>query len=87
MSATTDRVPTFGGGNGTLCVGAPQIRFAKDVQDSGPTGNVSLHLDLSNLPQNTVVLPGETWHFQYWYRDDYPGATSNTSNGLAVTFH
>jgi hypothetical protein len=87
MSATTDHVPGFGGGNGTLCLGAPQIRFAKNVLNSGATGNVSLQLDLNNLPQNTVVLPGETWYFQYWYRDVYPGATSNTSNGLSVTFH
>ena len=42
--------------------------------------------DLGDLPQGTVVSAGETWNFQLWYRDVNPTQTSNTSNGLAVTF-
>ena len=87
MSATKIFVPNMGGGNGNLCLGAPQIRFAKNIVNSGSTGQVSFQPDLTNLPQGTVVHPGEVWYFQLWYRDVDPVQTSNTSNGLAVTFH
>ena len=33
-----------------------------------------------------AVLPGDTWHFQCWYRDANPGVTSNFSDGLSITF-
>ena len=51
---------------------------ASSVKDFAP--------DLPNLPQGTVIQAGETWSFQYWYRDRNPGSTSNTSNGLAIAF-
>jgi hypothetical protein len=33
------------------------------------------------------VAPGETWHFQAWYRDANPGATSNLTDNHSVTFY
>jgi hypothetical protein len=34
-----------------------------------------------------AVAVGDTWFFQYWYRDVAAGASGfNLSNGLAVTF-
>jgi hypothetical protein len=39
----------------------------------------------SNLPNppGGVIAPGDTWHFQLWYRD---GLSSNFSDGISVTF-
>ena len=34
-------------------------------------------------PPGGIINPGQTWHFQLWYRD---GAVSNFSDGLSVTF-
>lgn len=42
--------------------------------------------NLMDLPGNTVFLPGTTWLFQFWFRDQNPGATTNLSDGLEVTF-
>ena len=43
------------------------------------------NVDLAALPvwRNQSVLPGETWHFQAWFKD---GASSNFTDGLSVLF-
>lgn len=64
-------------------------RFAGDVLNSGPTGDVSLRIDLAQLPGNppVAVQAGQTWNFSYWYRDVGPnGVTSNFADGIAITF-
>ena len=39
------------------------------------------------LPSDPLILSGETWHFQAWYRDTPAGiGQSNLPNGLTVTF-
>lgn len=86
MSQTTTFVPLFGGSQGNLCVGAPQVRFSQDVLHSGAAGEVSFDVDFGGLPQNIVFQAGDVWHFQYWYRDVNPTQTSNTSQGVTVTF-
>lgn len=91
MSSETGFVPNFGGSSGNLCLGPPIIRLIDPsgwgVLFTGSQGEVTLDLDLSNLPQLTQILPGETWHFQFWCRDvvitDF---TSNTTNAVAITF-
>ncbi len=80
MAATTWHAPL---GNGLLCLGTPQVRFDGQILNSGPTGSVSLSPDLTNLPQGTVVQPGETWTFQLWHRD---GSSSNLSSSLSLTW-
>lgn len=79
-------VPGFGGSQGNLCLGPPILRFANDVGCSGPEGVSTLTLNLTSLPQGTVFQPGETWNFQFWFRDELAGFTSNTSDGLSVVF-
>ncbi len=79
-------VPGFGGSQGVLCLGQPIARWSSIVLQSGTAGQVSLTSDLTNLPQTVVPTPGATWNFQYWTRDANPASTSNTSNGMAVTF-
>ena len=83
ISASQALIPV---GQGTLCLGAPQIRFSGDVLDSGPTGWMNFRPDLTALPQGTVVLPGSTWNFQLWYRDANPGPVSNFTEGLEILF-
>lgn len=70
---------------GVLCIGAPQIRFAKSPLGTG-SGSVSFALDLLNLPQQTVFLPGETWILQMWYTDQNPGPVWNFSDAVAIPF-
>ena len=77
-----------GGSDGNLCLAGKIGRFASQVQSSGPGGEFSIPVDLSDLPPPlSAVLPGETWNFQAWYRDANPVPTSNFTQGLAVGFH
>ncbi|MEZ6018479.1 MAG: hypothetical protein R3F49_25515, partial [Planctomycetota bacterium] len=84
-------VPNAGGSQGTLCLGGAVGRgVGGGAQNSGATGSVAVNVDLMALPSPTgpvVALAGETWSFQYWYRDANPTVTSNLSPGVAVTLH
>ena len=89
VSQGTIFVPNVGSSSGNLCIGGgPVGRFLANVLNTGPGGSaVSLLTDLNALPQPTgavVVLPGDSYNFQYWYRDF--GNTSNFSDALSVTF-
>ena len=90
MSDAKDFVPLFGGSSGNLCLGAPIIRFSTpptgEVLNSRDIGEMEFKPDLTNLPQGTVFLPGDTWFFQLWFRDWVGGPTSNTTDGLEVMF-
>lgn len=85
MSRSQTFVPFFGNSQGNLCVGAPQYRFSGNVLSTG-AGSLSFAPDFNNLPQSQQFLPGDTWNFQLWFRDNFPGTTSNTTNGVSVTF-
>ena len=90
MSRTQASVPGFGGSQGVLCLGPPQVRFSRagtgEIAQTTAQGTRTLALDLADLPQGQVFLPGESWNFQLWFRDQNPGATSNTTNGVRATF-
>lgn len=86
MSQSQTFVPLFAGGQGNLCVGGPQIRFMQNIVNSGAGGAVSFSPDFANLPQGTVFEAGSTWNFQLWFRDNNPTQTTNTSNGVEVSF-
>ncbi len=77
-----------GGSQGNLCLGGQIGRFAKQIQSSGPNGEFTIQVDLTNIPTSPPhsVVAGETWNFQAWFRDKNPGSTSNFTNGVAVTF-
>lgn len=88
-SRVQDDVVNPGGSTGVLCLGPPIGRLVGgQVVNSGSTGLVRVQADLTALPQPggaAVALPGETWNFQYWYRDVVGGiALSRFSDGLAV---
>jgi hypothetical protein len=90
MSQSQASIPGFGGSQGTLCLGAPLYRFNRaalgEIALTTPLGVRSLVLQVNNLPQGQNFLPGETWNFQLWYRDQNPGQTSNTTDGISVMF-
>ncbi len=86
MSQSQANVPNFGGSQGVLCVGNPQVRFNAQVQNSGSNGEVNFPVDLTNLPSATVFQSGQTWNFQYWTRDFISQPTSNTTLGYAITW-
>ncbi len=45
-------------------------------------------LELPFTPPGQTIVPGDTWYFQLWYRDQVvtPGDTANFSNVLKATF-
>jgi hypothetical protein len=91
-SAAQGSVANPGGSAGVLCLSGSIGRYvgAGQVLNSGSVGSFSLAIDLGQHPTPTgiiSVVPGQTWHFQSWFRDVAGGVTtSNFSDGLQVTF-
>ena len=73
-------------GDGWRCVGAPIFRLG--VVQTDAFGDVVLPLDWANPPFNAglgALHPGDTGHFQLWYRDPGFGpAGTNLTDGLGV---
>ncbi|MFT7676497.1 MAG: hypothetical protein ACI8QC_000468 [Planctomycetota bacterium] len=87
LSTTTGFVPMAGGSMGNLCLGGQITRLNGSVLNSGFSGSFALALDLGQMPDPAgQILPGETWHFQAWYRDLVQVNTSNFTDGLTVHF-
>ncbi|MFT7676072.1 MAG: choice-of-anchor B domain-containing protein [Planctomycetota bacterium] len=85
-SMTQANIPMAGGSIGTLCVGGNIGRFG--AQQITSPGEMSLTLNLGNLPlnPNQAAMPGDTFHFQAWYRDLNPTAGSNFTDGISILF-
>jgi len=82
-------VPFPPGSNGNLCLSGGIGRHVKQIANSGAAGELSIMLDLTNLPRpngSHTVLAGETWNFQCWFRDNQGGPTSNFTEGLEILF-
>jgi hypothetical protein len=86
-------VPMAGGSTGTLCVGGNVRRLGDSVARADAGGAFFRPLDLATWnpapggSAPTPALPGETWHFQLWFRDFGAGsATSNFSDAVRATF-
>ena len=72
------------GSQGFLCLGGTIGRFSQPGQIiQGPGGMLAVDLTLMPVSPPMPVLPGETWHFQCWYRD---GASSNLTDAVRVQF-
>lgn len=88
-STTMGQTPALGGGIGTLCLGGEIGRFNGQIQAADATGSIGVTVDLTAIPQPAGALaaqPGDTWHFQFWYRDVLLGfSTSNLTDAVAVT--
>jgi glucose/arabinose dehydrogenase len=80
-------------GSGLVCVGGsptqPAIRMAP-VLVADLLGTVNRFVDFNDPQQSAgagAILPGQTWNFQYWYRDAIGGqSTWNYSNAVSVFF-
>lgn len=87
MSNTQGFVPLFGGSSGNLCLGGQILRFNKapagQVLNTGVFGLAVLPVDLNVLPGGAVIVSGEHWYFQLWFRDKM---TSNITDGLDILF-
>jgi len=89
VSMTQDFVPMSGGSQGNLCLGGQIGGFKQDVKNSGAGGEFALDVDTLVIPQpggSVAIQPGETWNFQAWFKDQNPGATSNFTDAVSVTF-
>lgn len=90
MSETQGLLMGPGGSQGNLCLGGTLGRFQSQLQSSGPAGMIVTSVALNNLPPPLFggggVMPGQSWSFQLWYRDQNPGATSNFTHGLEISF-
>ncbi len=89
--ALASRSPGFqwglGGGPGVLCLSGPILRFSESVLSSGGLGLFSMRPNLAGFPQGQSVTAGDTWHFQFWFRDQFSGASSsNTSDAVQIQF-
>ncbi|MEM9382182.1 MAG: hypothetical protein AAGB93_19660 [Planctomycetota bacterium] len=80
------------GSQGALCLTGSigRLNRSGEILAADASGRVELAVDLTRLPQpngTVAVVPGDTWHFQLWYRDANPQPTSNTSSALQLTFY
>ena len=71
-------------GNGFRCVDGSLFRLQAIFADGG--GTATFPLDFSDLPNGGDIMNGETWYFQWWYRDSMVGAGYNFSDGICVEF-
>jgi hypothetical protein len=91
-SLTQAVTPNPGGSQGILCIGGQIGRYVGpgQIQNTGGSGAFSLLLNLNQIPTPTGFVPavaGQVRSFQSWHRDSVGGvATSNFTDGLAVTF-
>lgn len=88
FSQDTGDVLGFGGSQGRLCLGGSIFRLSNFIQSSGANGAVALPLPFGQLPPAATLAAGESWNFQYWFRDTSGGqATSNTSSAVCVPLY
>ena len=82
-------LPQPGGNVGTFCLDVPLARFARSgrLQNVGTNGEMSLALDLNDLPGGLAAQAGTTLYFQGWYQETLPAGTqANFTDAVAVTF-
>ncbi len=83
--------PIQPGAGGPLCIGGTGntvYRFVNNILQSGEYNEFRLTLDFGQLPNGATFDPGETWFFQFFYRDTGPGpgVNRNYSDVVSVTF-
>jgi hypothetical protein len=72
-------------GDGFLCISGGFARLPVVQVDA--FGQVFYPLDLNNLPPSGPISSGESWDFQFWYRDKTGGpAGYNFSDAIEISF-
>lgn len=77
--------PNAGGAQNSFGSFDPSGNFANLAGTSTTGFGFDLPVDLPSPPGGSIT-GNSTWHFQLWYRDMNPGATSNFSNGVSIDF-
>ena len=73
-------------GDGFRCVGGATKRLPVLFSDGFGDASYSVDLNSSSLPTGSIAV-GETWNFQFWYRDPAGAlSTFNLSDALSVPF-
>jgi len=74
--------------DGVQCASGSTFRFLGSIQNSGPSGTMTLGPSIAASTQG-LITSGSTWHFQAWHRD-YPGTPcvtgANLTSMYSVTF-
>jgi hypothetical protein len=72
-------------GDGMRCVGGTVHRLP--VQLTDPGGDAAFEVDFEDASAPTAIMEvGDTWHFQFWYRDPaFGGSGFNLSDALEIT--
>ncbi|QDV08195.1 hypothetical protein Poly30_37310 [Planctomycetes bacterium Poly30] len=91
LSRNQGNVAQPGTSAGILCLSGSVGRYNRPNQigQSGTAGIISIPIDLTQTPTPVgfiSILPGETWNFQAWYRDNTAGGNSNFTTGLTIAF-
>ncbi|MFT7678135.1 MAG: hypothetical protein ACI8QC_002121 [Planctomycetota bacterium] len=86
QNSTAPFIPPTSQGN--LCLTGSVLRFHAQSAAASGEGWFFADVDTTDMPSSppSSVMPGETWHFQTWYRDINPANTSNFTNALSITF-
>lgn len=84
-SFQADFVPGFAGSDGNLCVGGPFGVFRSQAAPADAGGNLTIDVALPDLPGLGVLAPGDSVHFQCWYRD--AAGRTNFTEGVKVYFN
>ncbi|MEM1452640.1 MAG: hypothetical protein AAGI22_26285 [Planctomycetota bacterium] len=77
---------------GNLCIwGSPISRRIGGTRFAGDDGRAFVRYNRPALPAPdgsglVPILPGETWYFQYWYRDAGAALPSSFTDAVSVTF-
>ena len=79
-----------GGSVGHLCLSGQVSRFNWFPLDTGPLGEMTLVVDLANIPSptgGTAITAGTTWNFQALFRDAVAGVgATNLSDAVSIQF-
>ena len=71
-------------GDGFRCIGGNFVRLPVVLTDF--VGQATYAIDFNNLPPAGQINPGESWDFQFWYRDGPGGpAGFNFSDAVEIT--
>jgi len=84
-SRSRGSLPLPAGSQGVLLVAPPIALLADRVVQADAHGRAFAALDLTRPMLGATPAAGESWHFQLWFRDAHPGATTNTTGGASVT--
>jgi len=79
-SMTQQAVPF---GAGTRCVGPSKIFRLQPLLTSNGAGTMTKAVDYAALVPSGQILPGQTWHFQAWFRSS---GSFDLTDGRAISF-